>query len=437
MTLLKIVKIQNTKESFVDQRPQVFKKSPRLYLELIENKAKINQDVINSEYKHEYASEPEEKSEKSDSDSDLNSDDNSQANSDVESFRDDESDVQSQKSYNSNDDQKSVESRVSKESYVSDTKSDIASEVNSIKSNNTPEKKYESNEFSSREKRERTKSRRIDEIKDDVSVNSLNKFETNSKSSSPDLGRRLKELLVDSDEEKSPVRERGMKNKYSKKRDERAKTLEIPPSFAELESKGEFVKKKDLRNLDQISKKEFEDDDAKRELMFKFEMLRKSYPSATIPIYSVHTDYRVMLNSYEDCVRRLSLDSNVEKYKQYLIYLFTAVEFVLGKFCKFDMSGYAQQQMLTMNSYDKLLIELGEKSYLPEGSKFPVEVRLLFLVIVNTVFFIITKMVMKKTGANLMGMFNQFSGLSNNSNSSVPKKPKMKGPDIIDLDLDQ
>ena len=73
-----------------------------------------------------------------------------------------------------------------------------------------------------------------------------------------------------------------------------------------------------------------------------------------------------------------------------------------------------------MNSYERLLIELGEKSYVPEGSNWPVEVRLIFLIIINAGFFIVSRMIMKKTGSNLMGMVNSFS------NKRDPEEPKRK-----------
>ena len=45
---IKIIKVPNP-DKFLD-KPQVFPRMPRLYLELLENKAKIKQDLINKEY---------------------------------------------------------------------------------------------------------------------------------------------------------------------------------------------------------------------------------------------------------------------------------------------------------------------------------------------------------------------------------------------------
>ena len=85
------------------------------------------------------------------------------------------------------------------------------------------------------------------------------------------------------------------------------------------------------------------------------------------------------------------------------------VEYVFGSWLKFDMQGFTQQQILSMSSYEKLLIELGEKSYVPEGSSRPVELRLLFLIIINAALFIISKLILRKTGANLMNMANSMN----------------------------
>ena len=128
-----------------------------------------------------------------------------------------------------------------------------------------------------------------------------------------------------------------------------------------------------------------------------------------------------------DTVRKLSLDSTVENYKTYLIGGFMACEFLLGNFLKLDMQGFTQQQIISMSSYEKLLIELGEKSYVPTGSKWPIEIRLLGLIIINAGFFVVSKMIMQKTGANLLGMINN---MNISQAPPPPKKKKMAGPSI-------
>ena len=79
-----------------------------------------------------------------------------------------------------------------------------------------------------------------------------------------------------------------------------------------------------------------------------------------------------------------------------------------------------------MKSY---FIELGEKSYVPEGSNWPVELRLLFLIIINAAFFIISKMILRKTGSNLINMVNNMNASSIPANTGAAKR-KMKGPSI-------
>ena len=161
--------------------------------------------------------------------------------------------------------------------------------------------------------------------------------------------------------------------------------------------------------------------------MFKFDLLKKSYKNIDIPDFTIHTDLKKMNDSYQNILRHVSLDSNVENYKSILIGSFMVFEFVFGVWLKFDMSGFTQQQILNMSSYDKLLIELGEKSYVPQEKQWPVEVRLLGLVMMNAVIFIVSRMIVKKTGSDLMGMMNSMKMPADTNGS--PKK-KMKGPTV-------
>ena len=190
------------------------------------------------------------------------------------------------------------------------------------------------------------------------------------------------------------------------------------PTLEELEDKGKIKLDKPIPEANTFDDN---DEDQKRELLFKFELLKKSYKNINIPEYNIHTDMTTIKRSYEDTVKRVTIDSNVESYKTYLIGGFMAIEYGLGYFLKFDMKGFTQQQMVNINSYEILLIELGEKSYVPKAKQWPVEIRLIFLILFNAAVFVVSKMILKGTGSNLLNMMN-------NMTNSVIKSPLKKKP---------
>jgi hypothetical protein len=205
------------------------------------------------------------------------------------------------------------------------------------------------------------------------------------------------------------------------------------PTLAELQKRGEVKDTKVIADLGRMGRMDTleEEDELKRELLFKFELLKKSYKHANIPEFTMHSDYRNMNQTYENTLRQVSLDSSVEGYKSLLVGGFMLLEFILGFWLKFDMSGFTQQQVLNMNQYERLLIELGEKSYVPGGSQWPVELRLLGLIVMNAIIFIISKMILKKTGSNLVGLMNSVNTVMGAPNQK-PKR-RMRGP-TVDLE---
>ena len=207
------------------------------------------------------------------------------------------------------------------------------------------------------------------------------------------------------------------------------------PKLSELEQSGQIHREREIPDFTQYAGGERpisteDEDDLKREILFKFELLKKSYKNVPIdiPEFTMHSDYTNMKRVYENTVRRVSLDANVESYKTYLIGGFMVMEFVLGHWLKFVMQGFTQQQILNMSSYDRLLIELGEKNYVPQGSEWPVELRLMFMIIINAGVFIVSKLIMKRTGTNFMSMMNSMNDFHKTTNHS--QKRKMRGPDI-------
>jgi len=339
---IKVVKIHLQNKN-IDKHPQRFPSLPRLYLEIIENKNKIYQDLINKEH----VAKPQ----------------------NIQSWDNDNESI-----YSSSSDGSINRFDVIQNKTVED----------------------------------------YDKVDRDTQV----------------LSSRLNDLLQDD----SPGYKENF-DKYSIPRDPRG-AMRTPPPLSEIQATGGYEPTKELMDMNQhsaIQHSDPVDDDMKRELLFKFTLLKKSYPTANIPDYSIHTDYNTMKRSYDDTVRSLSIDSSVENYKTYLMYGFMGCEFVFGNFLGFDMSGFTQQQVSQMSQYEKLLVEIGEKSYVPTGSKWPVELRLLFLIIMNAAFFIISKMLMKKTGSNILSMFNK---MNNKPEVVKSSKKRMRGPNVNLDDLE-
>ncbi|GHV56939.1 hypothetical protein AGMMS49579_22110 [Spirochaetia bacterium] len=194
------------------------------------------------------------------------------------------------------------------------------------------------------------------------------------------------------------------------------KKQSIPPTYRQIEEQ----------------KVKEDNEEKKRELLFKFELLNKQYPNLNIPKYTMHSEYKSMRKAYEIVIRQLGVDSNAENYKNYLVGGFMFCEIVFGKF-GFEMEGFTQQQILSMQSYDKLLIELGEKTYMPKGlDKWPVEARLGIMIFFNVVWFIASKAILKKTKVNLINIFNNAKMKSNSVPNVEKKDGLMTGPKIID-----
>ena len=359
---IKVIKIKNVSGERMSFPRQSFSRMPQLYLELLENKDKIKQSLVNVDY--------------------IPQKDKNLLNT-HEEFKDKNNSPMSQKSNLS----------YSSGSDLSDDESDT-----------------ENN---------------LDDIKTKMSKINIDTESSDEESNEDKLSRRLKNLLNDDDDDDDDYND----DIYESKK------MKSPPTLNELENRGTVKREKHLPDMSRQNYEQEDEEDLKREMLFKFDLLKKSYGNTdNIPEFTIHSDYRTMEHSYENTLRKLSIDSTVDNYKTYLIGGFMLVEFVLGKFLKFDMEGFTQQQIQSMSSYERLLIELGEKSYTPQGSDWPVEIRLVFLIIINAAFFVVSKILMKNTGTNILNMINS---MNVNSQSVPVKKKKMKGPDISFDDLDE
>ena len=431
---IKIVKIPLKDSERCPDYPKAFPSMPQLYLELLENKDKIKQDLINKEYvpqntlhpsrhevhkikkEHERKESEKEKHTKL-ADVNTSSDSVSEDSRRRESHKNDKESCSTHTS-NSSETTSSIEDFKKwkkKKKRREDTDSDSDDLSNRLKQllekDSVGDKGKESDE-----------SLIIEQYKKDRNPPARN--------ASEDLHRHTPSTISSSASKYTPYK-RAVMGEPETKPDVFVKGSENPPTLAQLREKGQYTADPALRNIDHVPQYEINDENTKRELLFKFEILRKSYSKSVdkIPNFTIHTDLKELQKSYDGVLRELSLDSTVENYKMYLIGGFFLVEYACGNFLGFDMEGFAKQQIISMHSYEKLLIELGEKSYVPSGSRWPVELRLLFLLVINAGIFIVGRIIMRKTGANVIGLMN-----SVNTGGNVPpvQKPKqnMKGPTI-------
>ncbi len=422
-----VIKVPTERPSF---RPKQFPRMPNLYMELLENKIKIKPNLVNTEYVPKKLDPVREDREE------FNNYDDFKNSNDGRRDRDERDD--GRRDRDERDDGRRDRKRYDSSPEPSPSPSPEPSPSPSPEPSPDPSP----------------------EPSPDPSPSSSKKSSSPPKNDDDDLSSRMKELLKDDTSSYSDRKDRGRdrdrkdrdRSRYRDDRDrdrdrndrndrndrddrgsrddrEKVDTYQYAPApkLSEIAG-GNYLPSKVIENLE-VSRNDNEED-LKRELMFKFELMKRSYKNTVIPDFTIHSDYKNMQRTYDNMIRQVNIDSNIETYKSYLITGFYIVEFVMGYWLKFDMQDFTKQQIVGMNKYEHLLIELGEKSYVPEGSKWPVEIRLLFTIIINAAIFIITKMVMKKVGSNLFGMMDGMQ--VNNSSTTVPQPPKrkMKGPDI-------
>ncbi|MFS8159191.1 MAG: hypothetical protein ACMG6E_03075, partial [Candidatus Roizmanbacteria bacterium] len=164
----------------------------------------------------------------------------------------------------------------------------------------------------------------------------------------------------------------------------------------------------------------------------KLQILKKSFRDVTIPKNNEDLAWRELRKMYYIERDRVSINKNVDSYKLIMIVLFFIFEWVGSKFLKINISGFAVHSIKSLHRYDRLLVELGEKSYGGFGENWPVEIRLGGLVLVNAIIFCIAKYVFKYTGQDSSDAFYEiFSNLGNES-IEIPEGAGLDAPNPND-----
>ena len=181
------------------------------------------------------------------------------------------------------------------------------------------------------------------------------------------------------------------------------------------------------------------------EYLARFRILKKKYPERTdIPIdYNEFSDIEIMKRSYDRILKEISSDENIANLRIYLYGSFMFIEFACTKWLGIDMTGLAKHQMKSRMKYERLLIELGEREYLDWGGSWPIEMRLIMLVLFQTALFYIGKILTKSMGSGAGLFFKIITGQNiptveeetKTVNGGTRKSKGMRGPKINIDDL--
>ncbi len=178
-------------------------------------------------------------------------------------------------------------------------------------------------------------------------------------------------------------------------------------------------------NEPQLNPEEQEEED-RQEYLVRFKILKKSHPNYDFPSYTEHTNLHTLKRLYNDTFRMINLDMNVDNYRFWLSAGFLGIEMIAGK-AGFDFKGFAKFQSKKMEKYERLLVELGEKSYSNFASNWPVEIRLIGIILLDAGIFYLGKIVADHAGEGVADLFSMLFGIPT-SNTVKEKKHKMRGP---------
>lgn len=181
--------------------------------------------------------------------------------------------------------------------------------------------------------------------------------------------------------------------------------------------------------MEELSPQEREENE-RQELMLQLELLRRrKIPGIEIPEYTRLTPVSEIRATYKSLKRRINLEMSIDSYRGYLMVGFGVLEFIATKWLGIDLTGFTKQQAKMMYKYNDYLIELGEKSYNPEGSSLPVEVRLIGFVVFQGFMFYMMKLIREGDVAALMGSVNTTNAPQEQS-PKVSPPPRPRGPSL-------
>jgi len=192
-------------------------------------------------------------------------------------------------------------------------------------------------------------------------------------------------------EQKQDPKPRRRKRKR-KKKEPKVKTYKssVPPFLGPVLNVPDIPDYASMPSVEQVQWRE--------EFRIKFGLLRSAFRDYSIPDIDPEEPLEMVHARYERYIRHIHISGAADSYRNYLILMFLIIELLATQILGLPCNGYTMAQMRSMSKYERLLIELGEKWYVPGGSDWPVEYRIIFLALFNALVFMGMKWLAKYVG---------------------------------------
>lgn len=240
----------------------------------------------------------------------------------------------------------------------------------------------------------------------------------------------------------------GTQSSHSRnKRDEEDKEENKEENKEEENKKEENEKKEEESEKNEEEKEEENEENViekeRKEYIRKINKIQKTYSDVDVPPFGEHSTHHELKEIYEDLMFKINSKQNTIWYKGILTALFVLIEYIATQLVGLNFTDYSSTMISTMTVYDNLLEELGEKSYLGFSTSLPVELRLLFTIILYTVIFYVGKLICNRGGDAISGLFKSFvasMGFKMPTSTSTPfasaaTPNKRKGPKTTAEDI--
>jgi hypothetical protein len=199
---------------------------------------------------------------------------------------------------------------------------------------------------------------------------------------------------------------------------------EPEPAEEKYELPEEKEKEPEIQQEDDES--EYEDDDVpderqvleeRSDLLWSLKKLKRYHDNKNFPHYDNFTSTSELKRILKEVKREAILDENVNQTRQYITMIWFALEKVCTEYLSIDLSGFTAYETQHMNDYQKVLVEIGERSYLNWSDGFAPELKLVYLMLTHAALFHV-----KKNTTNFVDFVNIIDSNKNPGEMRGPSK---------------